>query len=162
MQAGYHQQRLGSVGNYNPASVPSASNAARSALNIGASHRTIPGKGHRDLGWRDLQKSRLRRAEKGIPRALETYNIRGGIFGGVKELQSLKQKLYSWGKSGRGLWLCRSQKPRWQLADAGEVFPAPGRDANHTWGVGRDAFKKQTSLEFTPLLLEIRHIHFVL
>lgn len=41
-------------------------------------------------------------------------------------------------------------------------FPAPEHDANHTWGAGRGAFKKQTSLEFTPLLLEIRHIHFVL
>lgn len=41
-------------------------------------------------------------------------------------------------------------------------FPAPRSDAKHTWGAGRGAFKKQTGLEFPPLLLEIRHIHFVL
>lgn len=143
--------------------MPSASNGARSALNIGASHHTILGKGHRDLGWRYLQKSRLRCTEKGIPRALERYNIRGGIFGGCQGAYKAQSKRYTRGASlAAGYGSSRVRRRGGSLQMQERCFPAPGRDANHTWGVGRDAFKKQTSLEFTPLLLEIRHIHFVL
>lgn len=56
----------------------------------------------------------------------------------------------------------RIESQRGSLQIQERCFSAPGHNANRPWGIGRGAFNKQTSLEFTPLLLEIRHIHFVL